>query len=409
MDVRGFTAGAGLALALVACGGGDGLQDFPCDYEGRCPGAMHCDVARAVCVGGACGAPLTECDGDCVVLTADPSHCGACGHACQGSEACVNGTCRPGTTAGCSFCAPGLECVDGACGCAGRGDLCFGALCMDLQQSRVSCGVCLQGCGVSGTACRAGQCVCPPGQKVCGTSCVDVATDAANCGDCGQACSGATPKCERGACVAACSGAACGDGRCWDTATDARHCGAGCTRCADDQVCEAGTCSCPAGAESCSGECTVTATDPLNCGSCGTACAAGESCVAGQCTCQGKLTRCGATCAVLSDDPANCGACGTACGAGEVCANGTCAAACPLGWATCDGACADTMNDPANCGGCGTTCNPGEACVDGSCEREHPALGCTSCPCDYCSFTLDALCCVRQGAPFCITSSRCPP
>ncbi|GMU62837.1 MAG: hypothetical protein AMXMBFR34_46000 [Myxococcaceae bacterium] len=26
----------------------DGLQDFPCDFEGRCPGAMHCDSARGV-------------------------------------------------------------------------------------------------------------------------------------------------------------------------------------------------------------------------------------------------------------------------------------------------------------------------------------------------------------------------
>lgn len=403
--------GVFIAIAVSACGATTGLDDFPCDFEGRCPGLMRCDTSRSVCLAGTgCPAPLTECGGKCTATSGDKANCGACGHACTGTETCVDGACKPGSSGTCAFCSPGLECVNGQCACGGRGDLCLSAFCVDLQQSSGSCGTCLQPCQVSGTSCRAGQCVCAPGEKVCGTRCIDVSSDPANCGDCAHACTG-TNKCEKGMCVPACTintTNACGDGKCWDTTSNHQHCGASCSRCSNEQACVSGACACPAGAEVCSSKCTVTRTDPLNCGTCGHACGAGESCVNGQCTCQGKLTNCGGTCTLLTDDPANCGACGTSC-TGRVCANGSCADGCPLGWQTCNGACIDAMNDPKHCGGCSSVCDPGEVCVDGSCEKEKPALGCTSCPCDYCTFTLDALCCTRGGAPYCIASLRCPP
>jgi DNA-binding beta-propeller fold protein YncE len=40
-----------------------------------------------------CGSGLTECGNSCVDLRSDASHCGACGKACAGTDACCGGTC----------------------------------------------------------------------------------------------------------------------------------------------------------------------------------------------------------------------------------------------------------------------------------------------------------------------------
>lgn len=43
-----------------------------------------------------CGPGESECDGVCVDIYTDPSHCGACGNQCnQIQEACINGVCTP--------------------------------------------------------------------------------------------------------------------------------------------------------------------------------------------------------------------------------------------------------------------------------------------------------------------------
>ncbi len=76
---------------------------------------------------------------------------------------------------------------------------------------------------------------------------------------------------------------------------------------------------------------------------------------------------------------------------------------------TCDdGACRDTR-DPHRCGGCSSPCDDDELCADGNCARPKPALGCTSCPCDACTFPDGDLCCLRNGVPYCIDAMRCPP
>lgn len=398
--------------ALAACGP-TGIEGFPCDFEGRCPGAYRCDLETATCVPGAtCDAPLTDCSGDCTLLSSDTRHCGACERACASNESCVSGACVPDTTMGsCTFCPPGTECIDGACSCGGSGSLCGGALCVDLQQSYASCGTCFSTCTTAGTSCRAGACVCAPGEKVCGTDCIDVDGDPANCGACGRACP-MGQQCEAGQCVTTCARNpqdACGDGRCWDVARDPRHCGAGCDACGSSQACVNGTCACPSGTTACGGACTDTRVDPEHCGTCGTACDVGEVCAAGACDCAPGLTRCGAECRRLADDPLHCGACGATCAPGQVCANGGCATACPFFMDACDdGACPDGR-DPYRCGSCGSTCNPGELCVDGSCTRPGPALGCTSCPCDACTFPDGKLCCLRGGVPYCVDALRCPP
>lgn len=399
----------GLMLLASSCED-EAVFDFPCDLELACPGTLRCDEDSHVCIPGVtCNPPRVECAGSCADLTSSRSHCGACGRACTSDETCVDAACQPTPVDTSCFCLPGLECVAGKCSCSGRGELCSEALCFDLQQSSLSCGACLQFCTISGTECRAGVCTCPSGQKPCGDACRDVSSDPANCGACGAACAGGQ-KCERGLCVTACTintANACGDGKCWDLEADERHCGANCRSCPTRQTCAAGVCTCTGGT-SCSGQCTSLETDPLNCGACGTRCGLGEACVASACVCQTGLARCGTECVSLTSQ-SNCGACGQACATGLSCAQGLCVNACPVTVERCpDGLCADTGNDPRNCGGCGQACNEGESCVDGDCARLSAAVGCTSCPCDTCTFGAEALCCMRGGAPFCVKSERCP-
>jgi hypothetical protein len=47
--------------------------------------------AGTVCV---CPAGFTPCDGQCVDLLTDSTHCGSCGNACDTGEVCLDGSCR---------------------------------------------------------------------------------------------------------------------------------------------------------------------------------------------------------------------------------------------------------------------------------------------------------------------------
>ena len=137
-----------------------------------------------------CSEGLVRCGEACVDLSSTASACGACGVACGGSQACVEGVC---------LCGPGTE----ACGSA----------CVVTASDPEHCGGCA---GAGGTACAAEQ-VCEAGQckaacalassERCGRSCVDVDTDAFHCGACGQVCPDAQ-RCRGGTCthdlVAAC-------------------------------------------------------------------------------------------------------------------------------------------------------------------------------------------------------------
>lgn len=93
-----------VTLALHQAGGAGVGVDF--DPEPACRSAgLPCFSGAECCSGScsanntcqagpmACGAGLTLCGGACVDLSADPSHCGACGLSCPPGAACTNGAC----------------------------------------------------------------------------------------------------------------------------------------------------------------------------------------------------------------------------------------------------------------------------------------------------------------------------
>jgi hypothetical protein len=75
----------------------------------------------------------------------------------------------------------------------------------------------------------------------------------------------------------------------------------------------------------------------------------------------------------------------------------------------CGTSCSDLNTDWQHCGSCDRACtNPGDTCANGSCARSTPALGCQSCPCDYCTFQRYALCCMSTSGAFCFDGEACP-
>jgi hypothetical protein len=134
----------------------------------------QCNASSACCSGWCtdnecrtCGD--TICGEDCIVLSDNLAHCGACFNACNtDTETCVNGVCTGGD--------------DGGGGGGG---------CVDLGGS---CGFSAQCC--SGW-CNGGVCdSC--GMVVCNDLCVDTSSDNNNCGNCNNLCIGTT--CQNGSC-----------------------------------------------------------------------------------------------------------------------------------------------------------------------------------------------------------------
>jgi len=401
-----------IAMLGLGCGSPAGNPGFPCDFESRCPGTMTCDASTRTCVGGVvmaqCDSPKMQCGSDCVAVQSDPSNCGSCGHGCASSEQCLAATCVAVVTM-CSFCPPGIGCVNNQCDCGGRGTFCT-ALCIDNTQNKISCGGCLAYCMGSGQGCRDSTCVCPAGKSLCGTSCIDTASDPANCGACAHAC-GSSEKCDQSACVPNCTDNAsdvCGDGKCWPIDRDPHHCGATCASCNSDQWCVSGACACPPGTTDTGSGCFDTQRDAQHCGSPAAACGTGQICTAGACACAAGLMTCAGACANTADDPGNCGSCGHACTSGQVCSKGQCVSSCASGEMACSGACADTNSDPFHCGDCTNVCSAGRSCLDGQCASSSPARGCTSCPCDDCTFTRGWLCCSSAAGTSCVDGYRCP-
>jgi len=153
-------------------------------------------------VGAECAEPFTACDGRCVDLSSDPSHCGACGNGCP-DGLCVDGTC------------PGTPMVDGgsadgstdmgpadagrdamhpdfgpppACAC-NLGESCCDGRCVNTDLVTESCGACGNVCA-AGEVCSTGTCrtECGEGLTRCGDLCLDVSTDPNHCGACGDVC-----------------------------------------------------------------------------------------------------------------------------------------------------------------------------------------------------------------------------
>ena len=113
----------------------------------------------------------------------------------------------------------------------------------------------------------------------------------------------------------------------------------------------------------CSGKCFNTTSDAKNCGACDHSCPSGQVCNHGECGCRSALTLCNGKCVDLNSDRRNCGACGHDCSE-LYCIDGKCR--CPSGLTQCGDTCTDLYIDKYNCGACGASCN-GEECCVGTC------------------------------------------
>ena len=144
-----------------------------------------------------------HCGLACVDLQTDPSHCGACGHACLTGGSCVAGSCvcaaglticgarcvRPGTDGPeCGICRPGLRVCDGRC--------------VNLRSDAQHCGACFARCRFEVESCIDGVCVCSETMlPSCGGRCIDTRMSDANCGACGRVCA-ADLRCVASRCIA---------------------------------------------------------------------------------------------------------------------------------------------------------------------------------------------------------------
>ncbi len=215
-------------------------------------------------------------------------------------------------------------------------------------------------------------------------------------------------------------------GQCANLKTDYYNCGTCGNRCADGQVCNAGTCAgdCPngPGLTECNAGCIDLATDARNCGDCGRPCGEGQFCSDGTCFCKGfesvDPTQVTDTCP--NPDPTkpplcknfmidenNCGGCGNRCASPKVCLQGTCRCGrlkpnyC--GTAAGPGTCVDFQADPMNCGGCGRAVGANQICEAGVAKT---CTGKTACNNECIDTMTDGENCGRCGNK-CEYSLRC--
>lgn len=373
VDSDGCTPGRTLACSCGDRSGtrtcaDDGVYD-PCDC-GEPDGGLT--------DGGApCDSGLTRCEGACVDLDVDPTHCGDCVTACGDGETCEAGACVAAADCRTTPCT-GLTWCDadtGTCrpGCE-RDDQCGGSRTCDTQSH---------------------TCVCLSWLTDCDGACVDLSTDEAHCGSCGRTCA---PEaiCEASTCLCP-TGLDC-DGVCADVAQDPAHCGRCEIACAPGEICEKGTCTPPPDCrtEGCTG---LTWCDPTD-GTCRPGCADDAQCGDGQvcdtslhvCVCAPGLTHCSGACVDTTSDVAHCGTCTTSCAADELCAGGTCEAAS----AACDGYSdqgrLDDCAQTGTCAGASLECTVLDAVSTSACVDATP-----------CSASPTALCC--GAGEVCGTSS----
>ncbi len=251
------------------------------------------------------------------------------------------------------FCDTGMEKCGAGCCQAGK---CDDGVCKDSESSTAKS--CDPQCK-DGQACSNGECVdaCESNQTWCSGGCYNTKSDAMHCGDCDTACKD-TESCQNGKCEVGCAnGFTLIDGQCFNTKLDSEHCGDAAVNCGDNALCEDGACQCLKGNYDCDND--------LSNGC--------ESSVSCDMICDEGLSSCGPEkCFDLQNDLKHCGSCTRECKATEKCEAGQCVdnseADCPEGQKACYGVCIDVLSDDNNCGTCENKCEEGKICHAGVCE-----------------------------------------
>lgn len=105
-----------------------------------------------------------ECGGQCIDITGDDRHCGACNNPCPED----------------------VDCTDGQCDCPEDTTHC-GEQCADLDTDEMHCGECFEQCD-PGETCDLGECVCAGGTVDCDGVCTDISSNPHHCGGCDNPC-----------------------------------------------------------------------------------------------------------------------------------------------------------------------------------------------------------------------------
>jgi hypothetical protein len=149
-DQAGGEGGTSTAGTSSSNGGGSGKAGASGANSGgtSSPTAGTSPTAGMSPTGADCSAGLTDCDGDCVNVDADGSHCGDCDTQCSGGLVCLNGNCD-------NDCGELTQC---------------GTSCVDLDTDETHCGDCNVPCLGE---CIGGECdlSCPNARLRCGAAC----------------------------------------------------------------------------------------------------------------------------------------------------------------------------------------------------------------------------------------------
>jgi hypothetical protein len=240
----------------------DGCEVYLYDDPQNCGGCGKVCGDGVICWRGACGCPsgFLQCGSECVRVDSDANNCGSCGNVCAPPK---DGT-DPRWVCG-AFVTPAntdWTCASGACSLQCKGgwgdcnhDFCGDGCERDLTGDPKNCGACGHACA-PGAQCIDGACLCESGGTLCKGECVDFSNDPLNCGGCGWRCPGPSPADGGGpACVGGQCGYVCNPG--WadcdgdvtngcevNVASDPLHCGACDHRCKGGgaQPCVGGKC-----------------------------------------------------------------------------------------------------------------------------------------------------------------------
>ena len=262
---------------------GPGTAGAVCFPNDTCLPGLLCQAGVCVVEGAsdAGDAETTDAGNDGDAGDSETTDAGNGGDAGNNKEPGTEGAvCFPNDT-----CMTGLLCQAGVCiKCHGTQVVCDGR-CVDITTNTSHCGKCGTVCSAPRSVCIASRCECPSSTTTwcSGTgTCLNTVSDPFNCGECGKVCA-IGGWCDNSQCKCLGTQVVC-DGRCVDTKTDINHCGE-CSRVctAPRSACIESQCDCPPPKLWCGDACLDVTGDPLNCGECGKVCPAGSTCDASQC------------------------------------------------------------------------------------------------------------------------------